>query len=146
MAGSANAPDPSGVAALAQAFGLAAVYVFGSRAGEIVALASGKTPSCAHPVSDVDIGVQPQRGSSLSAQQRVQLTLKLEETLGVTRVDLVILPEANTFLAADIVRGELLYCSNSVQEAELQLYYLRRAGDLAPFLQEKWHDLVGTKP
>jgi predicted nucleotidyltransferase len=136
----------SNVAALAQAFGLTAVYVFGSRAGEIVASASRKAPSCTHSESDVDIGVQSQRGSSLSAQQRVQLALKMEEILRVTRVDLVILPEANAFLAADIVRGELLYCSDSIQEAELQLYYLRRAGDLAPFLQERWRDLVGTKP
>lgn len=145
MTDSASTTEPSGVAALAQAFELVAVYVFGSRAEEIVTSTSGKTPSCAHPESDVDIGVQPQKGSSLSAQQRVQLTLKLEEALRVTRVDLVILPEVNAFLAADIVRGELLYCCDSFQEAELQLYYLRRAGDLAPFLQERWRDLVGTK-
>jgi hypothetical protein len=146
MAASASTPYTSSVAAVAQAFDLAVVYAFGSRAEEIAALISGKIPSCAHSESDADIGVQPQKGSSLSARQRVQLTLKMEETLSVPRVDLVILPEANAFLAADIVRGELLYCCDAVQEAELQLYYLRRAGDLAPFLQEKWRDLVGTEP
>ena len=134
----------SSVAALAQAFGLAAVYVFGSRAKEIATLVFGNTPLCEHCHSDVDIGVQPQMGSSLSAQQRVQLALKMEEVLGVTRVDLVFLPEANAFLAADIVRGELLYCRDPVQEAELQLYCLRRAGDLVPFFREKWRDTVGT--
>ena len=140
-----STPHTFSVAALAQAFGLAAVYVFGSRAGEIVASASGKAPSCEHSESDVDIGVQPQRGSSLSARRRVQLALRMEEMFRVTRVDLVILPEANALLAAEIVRGELLYCCDSVQEAELQLYYLRRAGDLAPFLKEKWLELVGTE-
>jgi predicted nucleotidyltransferase len=145
MADSASTPNTSDVAALAQDFDLAAVYVFGSRAGEIVASASGTAPSGERSESDVDIGVQPERGSSLSARQRVQLALKMEEMFKVSRVDLVILPEANAFLAADIVRGELLYCCDSVQEAKLQLYYLRRAGDLAPFLRERWRELVGAE-
>jgi len=135
----------SNVAALAQSFSLTAVYVFGSRAEEIVASAFGKAPSGDRSESDVDIGVQPERGSFLSARQRVQLVLKMEEIFGVSRVDLVILPEANAFLAADIVRGELLYCCDSAQEAELQLYYLRRAGDLAPFLRERWRELVDAE-
>ncbi|MEI6309956.1 MAG: nucleotidyltransferase domain-containing protein, partial [bacterium] len=105
MADSASTPNTSDVAALAQDFDLAAVYVFGSRAGEIVASASGTAPSGERSESDVDIGVQPERGSSLSARQRVQLALKMEEMFKVSRVDLVILPEANAFLAADIVRG-----------------------------------------
>ena len=65
------------------------------------------------------------------------MTLELEELLGVPRVDLVILPEADAFLAAEIVRGELLYAQDLDQEAETQLYYLRRAGDLAPFFRER---------
>lgn len=73
----------------------------------------------------------------------MDLTTALEEELGVSRVDLVILPEANPFLAAEVVRGELLYTRDEVEESELQLYYLRRAGDLAPFLRERWREVMG---
>lgn len=128
-------------------YGLESIYVFGSRAqeiaglvvhGEACALGAGATES------DVDIGVQPQRGFRLNAKDRVQLTLELESLFGVHRVDLVILPEANALLAAEVVRGELLYTEDADVEAESQLYYLRRAGDLAPFYKQQWRDLVGS--
>lgn len=95
--------------------------------------------------SDVDIGVQPMWKRWLTARERVELTLALEDELGVPRVDLVVLPEANPFLAAEVVRGELLYARDDEEEAELQLYYLRRAGDLAPFFRERWRDVVGSE-
>jgi hypothetical protein len=98
---------------------------------------------CGHPASDVDIGIQPERDRHLPARERVELTLALEDLLGVERVDLVVLPEANAFLAAEIVRGELLYARDLDQEAETQLYYLRRAGDLAPFFHDEWNRVVG---
>jgi len=58
----------------------------------------------------------------LSAKARVRLAQRLESMLGVDRVDLVVLPEA-----------------------EGQLYYLRRAADLAPYLREQWREKVGTE-
>ena len=57
----------------------------------------------------------------------------------------MILPEANALLAAEVVRGELLYTEDADAEAEAQLYYLRRAGDLAPFYRQQWRDLVGSE-
>jgi len=129
-----------------------AVYVFGSRAAEIAARvadastqAGGAAPAD-HPHSDVDIGVQPTRGTRLSAEQRVRLVLELEDLFAVARVDLVVLPEANAPLAAEVVRGELLLCADPDEEAESQLYYLRRAGDLAPFYGEQLRDLLETAP
>lgn len=67
----------------------------------------------------------------------------LEALFHVGRVDLVLLSEAETFLAADAVRGELLWSSSGEEESEAQLYYLRRAADLAPFLREQWRERVG---
>jgi predicted nucleotidyltransferase len=131
---------------------LTAVYAFGSRAAETTARAAGAStmdagaPSADHPLSDVDIGVQPIRGTRLSAEQRVRLVLELEDLFAVARVDLVVLPEANAPLAAEVVRGELLLCADPDEEAESQLYYLRRAGDLAPFYSEQFRDLLGTAP
>ncbi len=126
---------------------LTAVYVFGSRATEIAARAAGApAPPTGHPHSDVDIGVQPLRHTRPSAEQRVLLALELEDLFAVARVDLVVLSEANALLAAEVVRGELLACADPDDEAESQLYYLRRAGDLAPFYSEQFRDLLETVP
>ncbi len=144
---------------LARRYGIDLLYVFGSRTEEIAAAvldppAAGHAtrgplavPEAGSPeeVSDVDIGVQPERDRRLSARDRVRLTVELERELGVTQVDLVILPEADPFLAAEIVRGELLYARDLDEEANTQLYHLRRAGDLAPFFREQWRDIVGSE-
>jgi hypothetical protein len=60
----------------------------------------------------------------------------------VGRVDLVILGEADPFLALDIIRGELLYCADKDVEAEEELHVLRRAGDLAPYARERWKQIL----
>jgi len=136
------------LAALARRYSLLAVYVFGSRATEIaerVGVGSGGEAAASTVTSDVDIGVQPDWKRRLSAAERVELTLALESELGVPRVDLVVLPEVNPFLAAEVVRGELLFARDQIEESELQLYYLRRAGDLAPFFREHWRDVVGSE-
>ena len=132
-----------GLAQIAAAFGVDVVYVFGSRAREVAGV-DGETSVGGTDSSDVDIGVQPARGCRLTARDRVRITHALEEFLGVPRVDLVVVPEANPFLAADIVRGELLYARDLDEEAALQLYHLRRAGDLAPFFRERWNEMVGS--
>lgn len=67
----------------------------------------------------------------------MELTLQLEDLFSAPRVDLVILPEADPYLALDIVRGELLYCADADEEARSQLHVLRRAADLAPFKRER---------
>ena len=133
-----------GLEALAAEHELLAIYVFGSRAQEIASRAAGHPVTAAHPESDVDVGVEPRRGRTLSAQDRVRLMHRLETLLDAERVDLVILPEANAFLAADVVRGELLLTTDLDAEAEVQLYYLRRAADLAPLLRGQWRETVGS--
>lgn len=129
---------------LSRSYRVDVVYAFGSRAAEAAASLSGAQVPSDASTSDVDIGVQPQRGHRLTARERVRLTLELEEVLGASRVDLVVLPEANAFLAAEVVRGELLYARDLDEEAALQLYYIRRAGDLAPFFREQWRETVGS--
>jgi predicted nucleotidyltransferase len=126
---------------------IAAFYVFGSRAAEIASHVYGQEVSPQHPDSDVDIGVQPASGQRLTARERVRLAMALEDLLGVKRVDLVVLPEADPFLAVDIIRGKLLYCADADAQAEDELYVLRRAGDLAPYARARWKQiLVRTTP
>ena len=56
--------------------------------------------------SDADIGAKALTGKKWSIREKVQLADALEELLGISRVDLVCLNEADPFLAAEIVRGE----------------------------------------
>ncbi|MBC7227228.1 MAG: nucleotidyltransferase domain-containing protein [Thermoflexales bacterium] len=122
---------------LAQRYDLIAIYAFGSRAEEIAARVADQAVEPTHPASDVDIGVLPSPRRPLTAAERADLVVALEDLLDVARVDLVILPEAPPFLALDVVRGELLCTTDPVAEAEYQLYVLRRAADLAPFERER---------
>lgn len=127
---------------LARQYGLADVYVFGSRASEIAARARDEQVPASRSDADVDIGVRPLPGQPLSARDRATLTVELEDLLAVRRVDLVVLPEADPFLALDAIRGELLFCADPDAQAEHELYVLRRAGDLAPFARERWEQVL----
>jgi predicted nucleotidyltransferase len=122
---------------LADRYRLAVIYVFGSRADEIAGRIEGRTVPVSAPLSDLDLGIQPEKETRLSAEDRVELTLALEDLFGVGRVDLVVLPEADAFLALDIICGEILYCRDFDQQAEDELYVLRRAGDLSYFQRER---------
>jgi predicted nucleotidyltransferase len=131
--------------AITRQYGLVAIYAFGSRAIEIATRVSGEEVEAALPSSDADIGVLPACGRRLTARERVELMLELEDLLEVTRVDLVILSEASPYLALDVVRGELLCATDLDAEAEYQLYVLRRAGDLAPFERERWRMILSKE-
>ena len=72
------------LAAIAERFGLADVYVFGSRAGEI---SSGTRRSDTQPAgSDVDIAVRPNGARLLAPHDRVELTIELERVLHTSPV------------------------------------------------------------
>ncbi len=120
-------------------FGIADIYAFGSRAEETAARLEALEPvsSVAAPSSDLDIGVRPYFDVRLTAKDRVALTIELEDLFDVPRVDLVLLPEADPYLALDIVSGELLYTADADEEARYQLFVLHRAGDLAHFKRER---------
>jgi predicted nucleotidyltransferase len=129
-------PPTNVLAAIAERFGLADIYVFGSRADEI-ARGLSLEGSLRESASDVDIGVRPLGRRVLSPEEKVELTLALERSIGVLRVDLVVLPEAGAFLALAAIRGDLLYCLDATDQAEYELFVLRRAGDLAPLERER---------
>lgn len=129
------------LARIAARYRLRDVYVFGSRAAEIRARVM--TGEVAEPTdADVDVGVQPQAGHTPNAHDRVKLTVDLEDLLDAPRVDLVVLSEARSGLAVDVVKGELLYTSDPRAQAEHELYILRRAADLAPFTRARIRDIL----
>lgn len=125
------------LAEIARRYGLANLYVFGSRSAEIAARVRGEASVTEASRSDADFGAEPRPGAYLSARDRVRLGAELEDLFEVPRADLVVLPEAPPFLALAVVQGELLYCEDPDQQAESELHVLRRAADLAPFEREK---------
>jgi len=112
---------------------IADLYVFGSRSIEITALLNGKTVLPSQWASDVDIGVLPAKTEAWYPEKRVKLSVELEDLFQVDRVDLVLLPEADPYLALDVIRGEFLYTIDPDRQARYELFVLRRAGDLLPF-------------
>ncbi len=130
---------------LCQQYSIDILYVFGSRAKEVKEMLDKNLPALTESTSDVDIGIKPSQNIKLSSRQIVELMQALEELLGVPRVDLVTLPDADPFLAANIIRGERLYADDEYLADEYDLYILRRAGDLA-FLERERLSLILDKP
>ena len=122
---------------VARRFNVQELYVFGSRANEIAERLLNGMACSVYPESDVDIAVRAKAGVTLGPAERVQLALGIEDILEVSRVDLVILQEADPFLALEIMRGELLYAEDLNEQARYELYVLGRAGDLHFFKEER---------
>lgn len=131
------------LAEICSRYGIEALYVFGSRSEEIVGRLEGKNQGLDQSESDTDLGAKPRRGVHLSIQQKVQLTTELENLLGANRVDLCLIDETDPFVAAEIIRGERLYCEDEHLADEYDLYILRRAGDLVPLERERMRLSLG---
>jgi predicted nucleotidyltransferase len=124
-------------------FQVKALYVFGSRRAEILQFIGDDNFQIKSSPSDVDTGVLVHR--EFFVDDKVNLTLELEEIFNVTRVDLVLLQEADAFLAANIIRGERLYAEDSYLADEYELFVLRRAGDLAELERARMAMILGKK-
>ncbi len=111
------------------------LYIFGSRRADLLnAIYDDAYPLVSSP-SDLDIGVLTH--SPFSMENKVNLTLALEDLLDAAPVDLFILQEVDAFLAANIIRGERIYSEDSYLADEYDLFVLRRAGDLAELERER---------
>ena len=128
---------------LAEKYKLSVIYAFGSRSKEALNFISGRNRILDFKGADLDIGVLPQTKGKLTVHQKVDLAADLEDLFEAHRVDLVSLPEADPFLAANIIRGERLYCREETEADEYELYVLRRAGDLAPLERERMALVLG---
>jgi len=123
---------------IAEKFELDIIYAFGSHAEEVAEWLKGdKRNLSISSFSDIDIGVKPSAARQLSVENKVNLTIALEDLFSANRVDLVITTEVDPFLAANIIRGERAYCRDEYEADEYDLYILRRAGDLVPLERER---------
>jgi len=129
---------------IAKQFSIEAIYAFGSLAKEALDWVSGKKKEITFDnLSDLDIGVKPRPSVKLSIEEKVELTMALEDLFSAPRIDLVVLPEADPFLAANIIRGERLYAEDEYLADEYDLYILRRAGDCAHLERERMALILG---
>lgn len=111
------------------------LYAFGSRAFETVEFLKGSIRSFSKSANDLDIAILA--GSPLSVGEKVKFASEIGEIFDVPRVDLIVLNNADPFLAANAIRGNRLYAEDSYKADEYELYVLRRAGDLAGFERER---------
>ena len=131
---------------IARTFDLEIIYAFGSHAGDALKWLKDEQLllSISSP-SDLDIAIKPAIERKLSVKEKVHLAIALEDLFCVSRVDLVNLPEADPFLAANIIRGERLFSKDTYLADEYDLYILRRAGDLIPLERERIALIMGEK-
>lgn len=140
-----SSPRRDALAHICQAFHIAILYVFGSRAGEALAWLEEEQPTFKPGTADLDVGVKPIPGAAPSVEEKVRLAIALEDLFDVGRVDLVCLPEADPFLVANVIRGERLYARDEYEADEYDLYILRRAGDLIPLERERMALVLGEE-
>lgn len=124
-------------------FGLHTIYLFGSRASETSDYHETGIQAQTRSQSDLDVGIRLLPGKQLVVADKSRLAARLEELFAVARVDLVVLHEANPFLAANIVRGVRFYTADTYDADEYDLYVLRRAGDLAYFERQRQALILG---
>ena len=122
---------------ICQRYSIEAIYAFGSRAVELKIYAAGAGEIDTSKSSDFDVAVKIKPKIRLNVRQKSQLTIDLEELLQIKRLDLVVINEADPFLAANIIRGERIYCRDEYLADQYELYIFRRAGDLIPLERER---------
>ncbi len=121
---------------------LDAVYAFGSRALAAKSAVEKALPTAdASSASDLDIAVKASPKAHLSLEEKVTMAQELETLFAVSKVDLIDLNQSDPFLAADVIRGERLFCRNEIAADEYELYVLRRAGDSA-YLERERMELI----
>lgn len=121
------------------------MYAYGSRSQEVANFINAEGSLKKKSTSDIDIGIKPFKGCSLSIKDKIRFIIECEDLFKVNKVDLVVLTEADPFLAANIIRGERLYCKNEYMTDEYELYILRKAGDLAHLERERINIILGEE-
>ena len=131
---------------LCQDMGVSSLYAFGSRSHEVYDWLEQRQQALSPGPSDVDIGAHAMPDVFWSVREKVRLAIALEDLFDCSRVDLVVLNEADPFVAAEVIRGERLFARAAHEADEYDLYVLRRAGDLAPLERERLDFIFRVAP
>jgi predicted nucleotidyltransferase len=120
---------------LCRKYRVKALYIFGSRRADMLRFLQEESFQLPASPSDLDIGVLTH--SPFSVENKVNLTLDLENVFTASNVDLFALQDVDSFLAANIIRGDRVYAEDDYLADEYDLYVLRRAGDLAELERQR---------
>ena len=123
--------------------GVMALYAYGSRAAQAVHWLHRGGAFGAGP-NDLDLAVSGGIDKRYSLAEKVALASAFSDLFEFGAIDLADMNEVDPFVAANIVRGERLYCADRMYADDLDLYVLRRAGDLAPYERERLARIEST--
>ncbi len=130
---------------LCRRFRVQLFYVFGSRNKEARRIAEYAGKLDPGNPSDLDVAVDSNGPAPLSAREKAEFAIEIEDLFGSNRVDLVLLRDADPFMAVNIIRGERLFCADETAADELELLILRRAGDLERFERQRIRSILSPK-
>jgi predicted nucleotidyltransferase len=114
---------------LAKRHGLVAIYLFGSRAHDGLALLAGKRVAAAG--SDLDIGVVTQ-GQPPGWRALADLQIAMEDLFAPLRVDLVPLHAVDALFQFRAIDGHRVAAPNPTAANLWELEVMRRAAELLP--------------
>jgi len=119
--------------ALCVDFGLMAVYLLGSRAGDGRRRLRGDEVDAAG--SDLDVGVFGRTGS-IPPERMGALQAAFEEVFAPLRVDLVPLDAVDPLFQFAAIQGQRVAAPDSTAADEKELEVMRRAADLLPIQRQ----------
>jgi len=120
--------------------GLLAVYLFGSRADDGLAVLRGA--AVAREGSDLDVGVVFTDGVDVGRLPVLQIAL--EDIFEPLRVDLVPLQRVDALFQFSAVDGHRVAVTDTTRADLFELYVMRRAAEALPFERERERLLFGV--
>ena len=106
-----------------------AAYIFGSQKEKGIAFLSGKKIK-SEKGSDLDVGVVFEKIPFHTFEIYGQIYAALAELFEPFEVDLVFLQETDIFFQYEAIKGEMVYCADSVFVEEYEEKIIKKAADL----------------
>jgi predicted nucleotidyltransferase len=119
----------SNIRSLAQGYGIALIYLFGSQADKGKRYLKGEdvTP---HVFSDLDVAVAFENPPAESIETYGILYKKFSEIFDLFNIDLVFMHEVNTLLQYEIIKGVRICEKDELFADEFEESIMKRAEDL----------------
>jgi predicted nucleotidyltransferase len=115
---------------LAERYGIASIYLFGSQSDDGLRYLKGKERSPGM-FSDLDIAVAFRNPSGETFQLYGELYRELSELFPPYAVDLVFMHEVDTLFQYEIIKGHRIYEKDEILADECEESILKRAEDLS---------------
>jgi predicted nucleotidyltransferase len=119
----------SNIRPLAQSYGIALIYLFGSQADKGKRYLKGEdvTP---HVFSDLDVAIAFENPPAESIETYGILYKEISEIFDLFNIDLVFMHEVNTCLQYEIIKGIRIYTKDELHADEFEESIMKKAEDL----------------